>query len=74
MVAVAVGDHRGTGGSAGDLGPSSKITVEASLSEEYPPCRAANSSKVGELEAPLKRALDLNTLNDSTAEITKGSS
>ena len=74
IAAAEVGDHCGTGGSAGDLGPSSKRTVEASLSEEYPPCRAAISSKVGELAAPLKRALDLKPLNDSTAEITKRSS
>ena len=74
MAAAEVRDHHGTGGSAEDLGLLSKRTVEASLSDEYPPCRAANSSKVGELEAPLKRALDLNTLNNSTAEITKGSS
>ena len=32
-----VGDHCGTGGPAGDLGPSSKRAVEASLPEEYPP-------------------------------------
>ena len=74
IAAAVVGDHQGTGGPVGDLGPSSNKTVEASLLEEYPPCRAAISSKVGELEVPLKRALDLNPLNDSTAEITKGSS
>ena len=69
-----VGDHCGTGGSAGDLGPSSKRTVDASLSEKYPSCRVSISSKVREIAAPLERALDLKPLNDSTAEITKRSS
>ena len=74
MVAAEVGDHSGTGSSTGDLGLSSKRTVEASLSEEYPSCRASISSREREIAASLERALDLKPLNDSIAEITKGPS
>ena len=48
MAEKVSGDQSGTGGSLGDLGPSSSKTVEASLSESNPSCRAAISSNVGE--------------------------
>ena len=75
MVVLEVGDHSGTGGSAGDLGEASKMTVEAILSSDaYPSCRATISSKEREIGAPLLRVLDLEPLRDSIAEITKRSS